>query len=30
MNCEEAEGLVSECEEIADNIDGLDWPGVFG
>jgi len=27
---EEAETVVSECEELADEIEGLDWPGMFG
>jgi hypothetical protein len=26
----EVEGLISELEEIADEIDGMDWPGMFG
>lgn len=26
----EAEGLISELEEIADEIDGMSWPGMFG
>ena len=26
----EVEGLISELEDIADEIDGMDWPGMFG
>lgn len=27
---DEAEGLIQECEEIADTVESLEFPGMFG